>query len=179
MKDSRYRICQYRCLSHSEQQSEDSNLPFNCCTDIHDRHANKTYFYGSPIVTIWNDRNKRVGRMCTSCCNPWTPCPIPHTRRWAINFSVQKYLWSFFVIANECSFAFLKVSQTWCNHFRMGKYQSLNVYEIVLSSADYRWWYVFIQMPSKKACFIPELQQNTTGSFHCQQSTSHLPMVYK
>ena len=96
MKDSRYRICQYRYLSHSEQQSEDSNLPFNCCTDIHDRHANKTYFYGSPIVTIWNDRNKRVGRMCTSCCNPWTPCPIPHTRRWAINFSVQKYLWRIF-----------------------------------------------------------------------------------
>ena len=58
----------------------------------------------------------------------------------------------FLVRANECSFAFLKVSQTWCNHFRMGKYQSLNVYEIVLSSADYWWWYVFLQMPSKKAC---------------------------
>ena len=36
--------------------------------------------------------------------------------------------------------------------FEWESIKSLNVYEIVLSSADYWWWYVFLQMPSKKAC---------------------------
>ena len=88
---------------------------------------------------MWETSSKRVWRMCKSCCTPWAPYPIL--------FSVQKYLWW----ANESLFAFLKLSQTWCNHFRIDKYQSLNVYQFVLSSADYWWWYVYIH-PSEKAC---------------------------